>query len=206
MRRTAWTSNTVSDVTQNRNKSYEGAFDGNLGFGYKPALILVDFVEAYFDKASPLYAGVEDALASALRIRDAARAVGIPVFYSNVVYQKGGTDGGVFYRKVPALEVFVEGNPLGNWPAGLEPVRVAVPEQIVGAVRVGCGHGNQRCGEHEHAITQRSNMLESLLFINLTHDGPVQALQSQRAIGRQYVDSPIIRKYLCAGISLQRGD
>lgn len=105
------------DLTEN----YRGAFDGRLGFGKAPALILVDFVEAYFDKESPLYAGVDDALTSALRVRDAARVAGIPVFYTNVVYQKGGEDGGVFYRKVPALEVFVSGNPLGAWPDGLEP-------------------------------------------------------------------------------------
>ena len=102
-------------------ENYRGAFDGSLGFGKAPALILVDFVEAYFNKDSPLYAGVEDALSSALRIRDAARAAGIPIVYTNVVYQKGGNDGGVFYRKVPALEVFVSGNLLGAWPAGLEP-------------------------------------------------------------------------------------
>jgi len=102
-------------------ENYRGAFDGSLGFGKAPALILVDFVEAYFNKDSPLYAGVDDALSSALRIRDTARAAGIPVIYSNVVYQEGGADGGVFYRKVPALQVFVAGNPLGRWPAGLEP-------------------------------------------------------------------------------------
>jgi len=102
-------------------ENYRGAFDGSLGFGKAPALILVDFVDAYFNKDSPLYAGVEDALTSALRIRDAARTAGIPVIYTNVVYQNGGADGGVFYRKVPALEAFVAGNPLGRWPEGLEP-------------------------------------------------------------------------------------
>lgn len=105
------------DLTEN----YRGAFDGSLGFGQAPALILVDFVAAYFNENSPLYAGVDAALASALRIRAAARAAGIPVIYTNVVYEEGGADGGVFYRKVPALEVFVKGNPLGDWPAGLDP-------------------------------------------------------------------------------------
>jgi maleamate amidohydrolase len=102
-------------------ENYRGAFDGSLGFGKAPALILVDFVAAYFVESSPLYAGVEDELASALRIRDAARTAGIPVIYTNVVYQKGGADGGVFYRKVPALEAFEAGNPLGRWAEDLEP-------------------------------------------------------------------------------------
>ncbi|MEO1247008.1 MAG: isochorismatase family protein [Pseudomonadota bacterium] len=101
--------------------SYRDAFDGRLGFGASPALILIDFVQAYFDRDCPLYAGVEDALASALRVRDAARQAGIPVFYTNVVYHPGGADGGVFFRKLPALDVFVAGNPLGAWPEGLEP-------------------------------------------------------------------------------------
>lgn len=105
------------DLEQN----YKGAFDGSLGFGEAPALILVDFVEAYFAKDSPLYADVDEALASALRVREAARTAGIPVFYTNVVYRSGGADGGVFFRKVPALEAFVAGNPLGAWPSGLEP-------------------------------------------------------------------------------------
>ena len=108
-------------MNQDLQQNYRGAFDGSLGFGKVPALILVDFVEAYFDKSSPLYAGVEEALASALRIRDAARNAGIPVFYTNVVYQQGGVDGGVFFRKVPALEAFEEGNPLGRWPDSLVP-------------------------------------------------------------------------------------
>ena len=114
-------------MTDDLRENYRGAFDGSLGFGATPALILVDFVEAYFDAASPLYAGVEDALASALRVRDAARLAGIPVIYTNVVYQAGGADGGVFYRKLPALEVFVAGNPFGDWPTGLRPG----PDEIV---------------------------------------------------------------------------
>ena len=108
-------------MTDDLADNYRGAFDGQLGFGERPALILVDFVQAYFDETSPLFAGVDDALASALRVREAARASGAPVFYTNVQYHRGGADGGVFYRKVPALACFEAGNPLGRWPDGLQP-------------------------------------------------------------------------------------
>ena len=108
-------------MTDDLHEIYRGAFDGSLGIGKAPALILIDFVAAYFDAESPLYAGVEDVLASALRVRDAARAAGLPVIYTRVVYQHGGVDGGVFFRKVPALRVFEAGNPLGDWPQGLVP-------------------------------------------------------------------------------------
>lgn len=102
-------------------ENYRGAFDGSLGFGDRPALILIDFVQAYFEESSPFFANVEGALESALRIREAAREAAVPVIYTNVVYQTDGLDGGVFFRKVPALQAFVAGNPLGGWPDGLLP-------------------------------------------------------------------------------------
>ena len=108
-------------MTDELQQNYRGAFDGSLGFGKAPAMILVDFMAAYFDKDCPFYAGVEDELASALRIREAARKAGVPIMYTHVVYRKGGSDGGVFYRKVPALKVFDVGNPLGDWAEGLRP-------------------------------------------------------------------------------------
>jgi maleamate amidohydrolase len=104
-------------LTQN----YAAAFGGKAGFGRAPALVLIDFVEAYFAPESPLYADVEDALASALRVREAARAAGIPVTLTNVVYHPGGIDGGRFFEKVRALSAFEAGNPMGAWPKGLVP-------------------------------------------------------------------------------------
>ncbi|WP_225206790.1 N-carbamoylsarcosine amidohydrolase [Novosphingobium huizhouense] len=102
-------------------ENYAGAFDGRLPFGQRPALLLIDLVEAYLQPGSPLYAGIEDALASAVRMTAAARAARIPIVFTNVEYQPGGADGGVFFRKVPALKVFEKGSPLGAFPAVLAP-------------------------------------------------------------------------------------
>ena len=102
--------------------NYAGAFDGSLPFGSRPAVIVIDMVEAYLQPGSPLYAGVEDAVASAARLVEAARECGAPVIFTNVEYQPGGADGGVFFRKVPALKVFEKGSPLGAFPPQLSPV------------------------------------------------------------------------------------
>lgn len=101
--------------------NYKKAYDHRLGFGERPAMILVDFVQAYFDKNCALYAGVEGALASALRIRRAAREAGIPVVYTNVRYSKDGIDGGVFFKKAPVLRNFIAGSPMGDWPSNMQP-------------------------------------------------------------------------------------
>jgi maleamate amidohydrolase len=108
-------------MTDALSQNYAAAFGGKAGFGRRPALLLIDFVAAYFARASPLYAGVEAALTSALRVRAAARAAGVPVILTNVVYHPGGIDGGRFFEKVPALKLFEAGNPMGAWPAGLAP-------------------------------------------------------------------------------------
>jgi maleamate amidohydrolase len=43
------------------------------------------------------------------------------VLFTNVEYSPGGADGGVFYRKVPALKLFERGSPMGAFPASLQP-------------------------------------------------------------------------------------
>jgi len=101
--------------------NYAKAYGGKAGFGTSPALLMIDFVEAYFDPDCDLFADVDDALQSALRVREAAHKVGIPVILTNVVYQDGGLDGGRFFEKVRPLRNFLRGNPMGDWPRGLTP-------------------------------------------------------------------------------------
>jgi nicotinamidase-related amidase len=76
------------------------------------------------DIAAPFgYAGVECARVSAARLLAAARAAGIPVMHTNVAYEPGGADGGVFFRKLPALASFERGRhpELAAFAQGLEP-------------------------------------------------------------------------------------
>ena len=79
--------------------------------GKRPALLLIDLVGAYFLPDSPLYGGegCATALVGACRLLGFARAARIPVLHTNVAYQAGGRDGGVFFRKVPALSHFEAG-------------------------------------------------------------------------------------------------
>lgn len=100
-----------------------GGFGHRLPAGQRPALLLIDFVQAYFVRTSPLYAGVEAVRDAAVTLLAAARAAGIPVLHTRVVYDAGGRNGGVFYRKLPLLRCFEAGlHPeLAGFAAGLEP-------------------------------------------------------------------------------------
>ena len=99
----------------------QAGFSNPLGFGEHPALVVVDFCQAYLDEQSPLYAAVEDARESCIRLLAAARSAQIPVLHTRVEFHPGGADGGIFFRKVAALECFVRGNPLAEYGDGLEP-------------------------------------------------------------------------------------
>ncbi len=102
---------------------YQAAgFGGALQPGTRPALLLIDFARAYFDRASPLYAGVEPARASAARLHVAARAAGIPIIFTRVEYSPDGHEGGVFYKKIAALKAFETGNPMGDFTPELAPL------------------------------------------------------------------------------------
>jgi nicotinamidase-related amidase len=100
-----------------------GGFGHALQPGRRPALLVIDFVRAYLQPGSPLYAGVDAAHAACRDLLAAARAAGIPIVHTNVHYQPGGRDGGVFFRKVPALCVFAAGArpDLAAFAEGLEP-------------------------------------------------------------------------------------
>ena len=99
-----------------------GGFGGALRPGARPALLLVDVVMAYLTPGEPLHSErFETALASCERLTEAARAAEVPVVFTNVVYCAGGRDGGLFFRKVPALAAFLEGSPGGAFPQTLQP-------------------------------------------------------------------------------------
>jgi maleamate amidohydrolase len=101
---------------------YQGVFDGTLGFGQRPAVIVVDFIRAYTEPGSPLYAPpVVDAVKATRTLLEAARAAGLPVIYTRVLYHPSGIDGGLFVRKVPALRRMIEGEPLADIVPELPP-------------------------------------------------------------------------------------
>ncbi|NJM06704.1 hypothetical protein HC891_11750 [Candidatus Gracilibacteria bacterium] len=60
----------MSDLTTN----YKGVFDGRLGFGKRPALLVVDFICAYTTPGAPLYASaVQDAVLATAPLLELAR-------------------------------------------------------------------------------------------------------------------------------------
>lgn len=147
--------------------NYAGAFDGRLPFGRRPALLIVDVVVAYLRPGSPLYdPAFQTALKSNERLVAAARQAGVPVIFTNVVYAPGGADGGVFYRKVPALQAFQAGSPDGAFPDTLQP---QAGELVVSKQYASAFFGTSL------AATLTARGIDSLLITGFSTSGCVRA-------------------------------
>lgn len=114
-------------MTETLEQNYaRGGFRQSLAAGQRPALLIVDFVRAYLLERSPLFGGEGclAALEGARSLLEAARSANVPVLHTNVAFQPGGRDGGVFFRKVPALACFESDHAdpeLAAFAEGLEP-------------------------------------------------------------------------------------
>jgi nicotinamidase-related amidase len=86
-------------------------FGGAAGFGERPAVVVVDLNVGFTSPESPLACDLEDVLVSTRRLLDAARDVGVPVFFTTIEYDEvGEAAAAVFLRKAPALKVLRPGS------------------------------------------------------------------------------------------------
>jgi maleamate amidohydrolase len=151
-------------------ESFDPGFNRRLTPGQRPALVVIDFVKAYLTPGSVLYAGagVEAARTACESLLKAARAANIPVLHTNVAYQSGGRDGGVFFRKLPALKCFETGvSPeLTEFAAGLEPARgeILITKQYASAF-----FGTSL------AATLTSMQIDTLLIAGVSTSGCIRA-------------------------------
>lgn len=110
-------------MTESASQNYEGVWGNRIGFGKRPAVIVVDFMKAYTTPGAALFApGVVDAVAQTPALLDAARCSGVPVIHTNILYfAKDAADGGIWVKKSPVMTAMVAGNPLAEFCDGVEP-------------------------------------------------------------------------------------
>mgnify|MGYP002779610560 FL=1 len=96
-------------------------FSGRVGWGSRPAVVVVDLVRAYTHPDGPFALDAGSAVSAAAALVDAARSAGVPVVWTEVRYAAGMADAGRFVHKVPALACFAEDAPGGWGELALEP-------------------------------------------------------------------------------------
>ncbi len=78
-------------------------FGSRVGFGARPAVVVVDFIVGFTDTKSPLAANFGSELRATFCLLAAMRRRGFPVFFTTTAYDAAMTEAGVFARKVPSL-------------------------------------------------------------------------------------------------------
>lgn len=77
----------------------EAGFAGRVGFGTKPAVLVIDFAKAWTDPASPLGSDLSSAVNETIRILDEARKKSVPVFFTTMAFEPDLSDVGQWVAK-----------------------------------------------------------------------------------------------------------
>jgi maleamate amidohydrolase len=83
-----------------------------MGFGERPAVLVVDFMSAFTDPASPFASELDAPVAETNRLLEAARDCELPILFTSTSYDDGDlADAGVWGIKVPASATLRTGTP-----------------------------------------------------------------------------------------------
>lgn len=81
-----------------------------VGFGERPALLIIDLIRGFTDTRSPLASDLDEQVSATNSLLLSARNTGIPVIFSTVAYDPELQEAGVWIRKIPANRLLVEGS------------------------------------------------------------------------------------------------
>lgn len=99
----------------------ERGFGGRVGFGERPAVLVIDVAPAWVDPAYLIGSRQEGVIASIVRVLECVRERGFPVFFTTMAFRPDGRDAGeVVASKWPLIASLVEGTPATELHPALE--------------------------------------------------------------------------------------
>ncbi len=82
----------------------ERGFGLKIGYGERPALVVIDLAQGFTNPDLPLGADLSSQLAETRRLLEAARFAGIPVYYTTVAYEEQDLrDAGIWAKKMAGI-------------------------------------------------------------------------------------------------------
>jgi len=83
---------------------------GRVGFGRRPAIIVVDLIRGFTDPTSPLGSDLDTVVEATARLIATSRSAGVPVLYTTTAYSGEALEAGPFALKVPSLALLKRGS------------------------------------------------------------------------------------------------
>lgn len=96
-------------------------FGNRVGFGEKPALLIIDFINGFNDADQFGGGNIQDAIDNTAELLSLARHYDMPVCYTSHVYAEDGSENGIFNLKAPNLQKLVPGSKETEVVPELEP-------------------------------------------------------------------------------------
>jgi maleamate amidohydrolase len=96
-------------------------FAGRSGYGRSPVLLVVDFINAFTDPATPLGGDFAWEINATRQLQEAFRQAKLPIVYTTIAYARDLRDGGLFVKKVPSLAILQKGSPLVEVDQRIQP-------------------------------------------------------------------------------------
>lgn len=78
-------------------------FAHRVGFGERPALLIIDFIKGFTDTECPLGSNLDAEVAATERLLGLFRENSLPVHFTTTAYDDAMVAAGVFVKKVPSL-------------------------------------------------------------------------------------------------------
>lgn len=100
----------VEEYARLRQDFRDKGFGRRVGFGQRPAILVIDFITGFTDPRSPLAGELDSQLAATNALLEPARAADIPVIFSTVAYDADLQEAGIWIRKIPSNRWLVEGS------------------------------------------------------------------------------------------------
>ena len=114
----------------------ERGFGQRLGFGERPALAVIDFMNAFTDPAMPLGSNLDREIAATCEVLGAARKAEVPIYYTVVYYDEPDLrDAGIWALKQKGIASLAAGTPAVELDPRLErrPVETVILKKYASA-------------------------------------------------------------------------
>jgi maleamate amidohydrolase len=149
-------------------QNYAGVWDNRMGFGRKPAVVVIDLLQGYTLPGAPLYApGVVKCVKEVPALLRIARRKKVPVIHTRVLYNPANfEDGGVWIRKAPVLKALVPGNRYAEFCPEVKPGK---GETVIVKNYASCFFGTSL------AATLTAQGIDTLIITGCTTSGCIRA-------------------------------
>lgn len=78
-------------------------FGNKVGFGERPALLIIDFIKGFTDTNCPLGSNLDAEISATRKLLDTFRGRNLPIHFTTTAYDEAMVSAGVFVKKVPSL-------------------------------------------------------------------------------------------------------